>query len=50
MGGGGHGEGGGDVLSAEVCAPRVPPPIQNFEKIGPHLRLHDNVQVLTYRP
>ena len=37
--GGGH---GGHVLPpAEVCAPWVPPPIQNFAKIGHHLRLQD---------
>ena len=42
---------GGHVPPAEVCDPRVPPPIQNFEKIGPHSGLQDiKVKVLTCPP
>ena len=38
--GGTGGARGAHAPPAEVCVPRVPP-IYNFEKIGPHLRLQD---------
>ena len=36
----GPGDTGGTFPPAEVCAPPGAP-VQNFEKIGPHLRLQD---------